>query len=92
MGSIGIACTRSCGRGTVATCWALLIEQPLANLEQRVYEWYLDAKAKAGAHRTELDVGLCFVPLLRWIVALVIWSLAPPTARRICLIGVHFWD
>jgi hypothetical protein len=40
--SFGIACTRSCGRGTVATFLALLLREPLANLEQRLYEWCLD--------------------------------------------------
>lgn len=70
--SFGIACTRSCGRSTVATFLALLIEQPLANLEQRLYEWCLDATDKAGAKRTDLDVTCCFVPLLCWIVRL--WS------------------
>jgi hypothetical protein len=68
--SFGIACTRSCGRGTVATFLALLLRQPLANLEQRLYEWCLDAKDKAGNKRTSLDVTLCFVPLLRWIIRL----------------------
>src|SRR5438874_7987027 len=72
MWSFGIACTRSCGRSTVATFLALLLQQPLANLEQRLYEWCLDAKDKAGKKRTSLDVTLCFVPLLRWIVSL--WS------------------
>jgi hypothetical protein len=70
--SFGIACTRSCGRGTVATFLALLLQQPLANLEQQLYEWCLDARDKAGTKRTALDVTICFVPLLRWIVAL--WS------------------
>src|SRR5213593_1930984 len=70
--SFGIACTRSCGRSTVATFLALLIEQPLANLEQRLYEWCLSATDKAGAKRTDLDVTCCFVPLLCWIVRL--WS------------------
>ena len=68
--SFGIACTRSCGRTTVATFLALLMGQPLVNLEQRLYEWCLDAQDKAGKSRTLLDVTLCFVPLLRWIVRL----------------------
>jgi len=68
--SFGMACTRSCGRATVATFLALLIGQPLANLEQRLYEWCLEAPDKAGKKRTCLDVTLCFVPLLRWIVGL----------------------
>src|SRR5574338_319770 len=68
--SFGIACTRSSGRTTVATFLALLMQPPLANLEQRLYEWCLDATDKAGEKRTELDGGLCFVPLLSWIVSL----------------------
>lgn len=68
--SYGIAFTRSCGRGTVATFLALLLDQKLANVEQRLYEWCKDAPDKAGHKRQELDVSLCFVPLLRWIVRL----------------------
>src|SRR5438874_4630746 len=68
--SFGIACTRSCGRLTVATFLALLLHQKVATLEQRLYEWCLDAPAKAGTKRTSLDVTSCFVPLLRWIVRL----------------------
>jgi hypothetical protein len=68
--SFGIACTRSCGRGTVATFLALLLHQKVANIEQRLYEWCLDATDKAGHTRTDLDVTTCFVPLLGWIVSL----------------------
>jgi hypothetical protein len=70
--SYGIAFTRSCGRGTVATFLALLLDHKLANVEQRLYEWCKDAPDKAGTKRQDLDVSLCFVPLLRWIVRL--WS------------------
>lgn len=70
--SFGIACTRSSGRSTVATFLALLLGHKLANLEQRLYEWCLEAKDKAGLKRTALDVTTCFVPLLCWIVQL--WS------------------
>jgi hypothetical protein len=68
--SFGIACTRSSGRSTVATFLALLLSQPLANLEQRLYEWCLDSSDKAGAKRTHLELSSCFVPLLRWVVSL----------------------
>ena len=68
--SFGIACTRSCGRDTVATFLALLLGQKVANLDQRLYEWCLDAPDKAGIKRTALDVTACFVPLLAWIVRL----------------------
>ena len=70
--SFGIACTRSCGRETVATFLALLLGLKVANLDQRLYEWCLDAPDKAGTKRTDLDVTTCFVPLLAWIVRL--WS------------------
>ena len=76
--SFGIACTRSCGRSTVATFLALLLREPLANLDQRLYEWCLSAEDKAGKKRTSLDVTTCFVPLLSWIVGL--W-----TAEQIAL-------
>jgi hypothetical protein len=70
--SFGIASTRSSGRLTLATFLALLLGQKVANVEQRLYDWCLDAKDKAGGKRAELDVTRCFVPLLGWIVAL--WS------------------
>ncbi|HEY9015454.1 MAG TPA: transposase, partial [Gemmatimonadales bacterium] len=70
--SFGIACTRSSGRGTVATFLALLLGQKVASIEQRLYEWCLDAPDKSGTQRTSLDVRCCFVPLLHWIVRL--WS------------------
>ena len=59
--SYGIAMTRCCGRGTVATFLALLLEQKVATVEQRLYEWCLDAPDKAGTKRTHLDVSCCFV-------------------------------
>jgi hypothetical protein len=68
--SFGIACTRTYGRGTVATFLGLLLHQKVANLDQRWYEWCLDASDKAGAKRTALDVTTGFVPLLAWIVRL----------------------
>lgn len=70
--SFGVACTRSSGRLTVATFLALLLGATVAAVEQRLYDWCLDASDKAGGKRTEVDVTLCFVPLLRWIVSL--WS------------------
>jgi hypothetical protein len=70
--SYGIALTRSCGRLTVATFLALLLRQKVDTIEQRLYEWCCDTPHKAGAKRQTLDVTTCFLPLLRWIVAL--WS------------------
>ena len=70
--SFGIACTRTCGRLTGATFLALLTEDKVANLEQRLYEGCREACDKAGAKRAALRVEACFVPLLQWIVRL--WS------------------
>lgn len=72
MWSFGIAITRSCGRLTVATFLALLLDRKTASVEQRLYEWCIESEHKAGTHRRALDVTSCFVPLLRWIVQ--IWS------------------
>src|SRR6266498_2604574 len=70
--SFGITCTRSSGRLTAATFLALLLGWSVAAVEQRLYDWCLNASDKAGGKRAELDVTLCFVPLLGWIVGL--WS------------------
>ncbi len=70
MWSYGIALTRSCGRRTVATFLALLLGQKIGTVEQRLREWCYDAQDKQGKKRQELDVTLCFVPLLSWIVSL----------------------
>jgi hypothetical protein len=70
--SFGIAFTRSCGRGTVATFLSLLLDQKLATIEQRLYDWCLDAQDKHGGKRQDLDVSRCFAPLLSWLVRL--WS------------------
>lgn len=70
MWSYGIAMTGSCGRYTVATFLALLCGQKVATVEQRLYEWCLDAEDKAGEHRRELVLPTCQLALLRWIVRL----------------------
>jgi hypothetical protein len=81
--SYGIALTRSCGRLTVATFLALLMRQKVATVEQRLYEWCCPAARKAGGKRQTVDVTTCFLPLLRWVVAL--WAttqMAWPLTRR----------
>jgi hypothetical protein len=70
--SFGIACTRACGRSTVAAFLALLLGHKADTVEHQLREWCYDAKHKRGAKRQDLDVTTCFVPLLRWIVRL--WS------------------
>lgn len=72
--SFGIACTRCSGRLTVATFLALLLGQKVANIEQRLYEWCLDAPDKAGHKRSQVEVSCCFVALLAWIIRLWVGS------------------
>lgn len=68
--SFGIAITGSCGRYTVATFLALLCQEKVSNVEQRLYEWCLDAKDKSGKKRQEVALTTCQVALLAWIVRL----------------------
>ena len=68
--SFGIAMVGSCGRYTVATFLGLLCEQKVSTVEQRLYEWCLDAKDKAGKHRQEVNLSGCQLALMRWIVRL----------------------
>jgi hypothetical protein len=68
--SFGIALTGHCGRLTVATFLGLLCGQKVNTVEQRLYEWCLEAKDKAGRHRQALELTTCQVALLRWIVRL----------------------
>ena len=39
------------------------------NLRQYLREWLYDGSDRARPCRTDLDVSLCFVPLLRWVLA-----------------------
>jgi hypothetical protein len=54
----------------------VLLAQVLGQQEgtvcQRLREWYLEARAKRGAQRRDLDVTTCFGPLLGWIVRLLL--------------------
>jgi hypothetical protein len=38
-------------------------------MRQRLREWYQEAQAKRGEHRTELDVRHSFAPLLAWVLS-----------------------
>ena len=39
------------------------------NLRQYLREWLYDGSDRARPCRTELDVSLCFAPLLRWVLS-----------------------
>lgn len=70
MWSFGIVMTGSCGRRTVATFLALLLGQKVGTVEQRLREWCYNPEDKRGEKRCALEVTMCFVPLLCWIISL----------------------
>lgn len=68
--SFGIAQTRGGGRRTIATWFAFVLGQSVNTIEQRLYEWCIEAAHKAGTQRQTLDVTTCFAPLLAWVLRL----------------------
>ncbi len=52
-----------------AVASALSIRGNWNNLPQYLREWLYDGGDRARPCRTELDVNLCFAPLLRWVLA-----------------------
>lgn len=70
MWSYGIVMTGSCGRRTVATFLALLLGQKVCTVEQRLRESCYNPEDKRGKKRRALEVTMCFVPLLCWIISL----------------------
>jgi Transposase DDE domain len=67
--SFGLVLAHSCGLSAVALALAKLLGQAANTLRQRLRDWYLEADAKAGADRTEIDPAACFGPLLDWVLA-----------------------
>src|SRR2546425_7527312 len=74
--SYGMVLAKSCGITSVAALLADLLDSSVSTLRQQLREWCYDAKDKKGAHRQEVDVTLCFAPLLCWVVSL--WSKTEP--------------
>src|SRR5436305_14529545 len=68
--SAGIALSGSAGINQISALLAFVLVQQEQTVFQRLREWYLDATQKSGKKRAELDVTVCFAPLLRWVVRL----------------------
>src|SRR5207248_3796411 len=65
--SAGIAWSGTAGIVQISALLALVLGQQEQSVFQRLREWYLDAGNKSGKRgnkRRELDVSLCFAPLL----------------------------
>jgi tetratricopeptide (TPR) repeat protein len=48
---------------------APLVESSESSLRQQLREWCYDARDKKGEHRQQIEVSLCFAPLLCWILS-----------------------
>lgn len=66
--SLGMVLARSCSLTAVAGVLAALLERKENTVRQQLREFCYEAAAKRGAHRQELAVEPCFVPLLRWVL------------------------
>ena len=78
--SYGMVLAKSCGITSVAAILAEGLGSSFGTLRQQLREWCYDAADKKGVHRQELDVTLCFGPVLGWIV-----SKWPPGECRLAL-------
>jgi hypothetical protein len=56
----------ACQNAVVA---ALLVLGKWDGLRQHLREWLYDGKDKAAPCQTEVDVSLCFGPLIRWVLS-----------------------
>lgn len=68
--SFAATIVQSCGMSSVAYLLSELFEQSENTVRQRLREALYDAEDKRGSHRREIDVVLCFVPLLAWVIEL----------------------
>ena len=71
--SAGIAWSGTAGIVQISALLAIVLGQQEQSVFQRLREWYLDAGNKSGKRghkRRELDVSLCFAPVLRWVLQL----------------------
>ena len=66
--TLGMVLSRSCALSAVSTMLATVLQWPANTLRQRLRDSYLEAEAKRGAGRRQLEVETCFAPLLRWVV------------------------
>jgi hypothetical protein len=66
--AFGMFLAQSCGLSAVVVALVPILDQSANTLRQRLREFYQPAQRKAGRHRRHLDVTVCFLPLLRWVL------------------------
>ncbi len=67
--SYGMVLAKSCGITSVAALLGKLLDVSYSTMRQRLREWCYDAEDKKGEKRQEVDVTLCFAPLLSWVLS-----------------------
>lgn len=68
--SYAVVFTQSCGISQNAYFLSQLLGQRENTVRQRLREITYEAQDKRGRQRREVDVTLCFAPLLRWVLRL----------------------
>ena len=66
--SLGMLIVRSCRLTAIAEWWSCQFGQPFQTVRERLRDTYREAAAKAGAHRAELDLNLCWAPWLNGVL------------------------
>ena len=66
--SFALVLLKSVGMTQVSMWLALMLGGKMGAWRQKLREWCYDAADKKGEQRAQLEVALCFAPLLAWIV------------------------
>ncbi len=67
--SFAVVMLKSVGMTQVSVWLAMLLGGKMWAWRQKLREWCYDAADKKGEHRAEVEVGLCFAPLLGWLLS-----------------------
>ena len=66
--SFGMILAQKCGLTSIVLVLAPLLGLGVLTVKSRLQEFYQPQQVNSGAHRRELDVTTCFVPLLDWVL------------------------
>lgn len=69
--SFGMVLAHSSSLNRVSEVIAYLNQERPNTVRQRLKEWYQEAAAKSGKHRSDWSVPECFAPLLAWVLELL---------------------
>jgi len=66
--SMGMVLAESSGLTKVAFCLSQWLQEPFANVRERLRDFYCSPQDKSGQKRCGLDVEACFAGLLAWVL------------------------